>query len=272
MQNITIEDASNIMINIEEMYQELISNKTLDMSFKKVRNDHDQLLNYIDSIKNQNTINKILMNNQLKKKLTNINASMHQLSEISITKKYLSSNSIVNPFDGNWINKGFFSLLNGQVDRWEKAGAIKKDRRCNIAIVGGGALPQTQVYLYNKINCNIVSVERDNESAVLCRKVLNKFGYGHLEVVEEDGLYFDYSQFDIVIVATLVQNKNLIGKRIFDTSNAYFSPRTPLRLHQIWRESVVNENIENLGYTLIDLWEPNNSSVASLTFQKSKIR
>ena len=200
--------------------------------------------------------------------LMKLNLELHLQTEIDLAKSFLSSPRGTDPFSGSWINRGFFSLLEGQIQHWRSCGLVHQaDSR--IAVVGGGALPQTQIFLHKALGCPVISVDRDGESAELCDAILRRLGYEMLSVIHADGLTHHYAGFSTVVVATLVQGKNSIAGRVAETAaEAIYAPRTPMGNHQFWREPVDEGELERNGWRLLGSWGPEKSSVASLVFRR----
>ncbi|MFK4048175.1 Hypothetical protein RMHFA_05781 [Roseomonas mucosa] len=202
--------------------------------------------------------------------LMKLNLELHLQTEIDFAKSFLSSPGGTDPFSGSWINKGFFSLLEGQIQHWQSCGLVH-EAHSRIAVVGGGALPQTQIFLHKALGCPVISIDRDGESAELCDAILKRLGYAPLSVIHADGLTHHYAGFSTVVVATLVQGKDSIARRVAETSDeAIFAPRTPTGNHRFWREPVNEEELERQGWSLLGSWAPENSSVASLVFRRGR--
>lgn len=236
---------------------------------EKVRAAHDGIMAILDSVRRKRDIDRYLRHpgwQRMREELTLLNADVHLHTEIDLARRYVTSKSARDPFEGSWINKGFTALLAGQIARWRRKGLLRgRERR--IVIVGGGALPQTQVALHRALDAEVVSVDRDSRSVEACRAVLKKAGLGYLSVVESDGAAFDFSGTHLVVVATLVTGKHLVARRVAETSQrSFFAPRTPLRLHCMWRELLDERSICANGWRRVDFYAPLRSSVGTLLF------
>ena len=197
--------------------------------------------------------------------LKRFQARTHVNTEIMIAQAYLKKKgSATNPFIQSWINPGFQNILNNQLTRWKHSGILNNIR--NICIVGGGALPQTQVILHKLSGLQITSIDKDPSSCELCSRVLAKLKLSKsLKVVNEDGCKFNYQGFDMVILATLVPEKIEIAQQVFSSGKMYFSPRVPVGLHELWRNTITKIELEEIGWLLVDEWFPKHSSIGSLT-------
>jgi hypothetical protein len=242
---------------------------------QEARMAHDAIMHYLDICRPDADVAAILSHPKsvdLRRELIELNSAFHRETELSLARRYLSSKKEGDPFEGSWINKGFPSLLKDQVKGWKRVGLFDNNAdNPVIIVVGGGALPQTQVALARELRCNVFSVERDHESAEVCRHILQRIGLEHLKVFNVDGAEFDYTESYLVVVATLVEKKELVARQVANTnSEAVFAPRIPLRLHEMWREKIDERYLASCGWTLIDRFEPNESTVATLTLSRDK--
>lgn len=263
------------LMDLQELSQPLVSllqNPTLTPAAKQA---HDDVMIYLDRIRDESEISSLLAaasETPLREQLTEANALFHTLCEVDLAQRFILSNSS-DAFADSWINKGFPDLLRGQVKQWESCGLEPKREGFLVAVVGSGALPQTQVFLFKNLGCSVIAIERDPTSAGLCREVLDKLGHRQLGVVNCDGNQFDFAGVDVVVVATLVTGKEYIGQQVARTSIAsVFCPRVPVRLHSMWRESFTRVDIVATDWTLVNRFEPEDSSVASLMFVRRSTR
>jgi|GEM_PF-6852746 len=242
---------------------------SFDMQNSSARKLHDEIYTCLDEVDGW-TVNKILNDDQfgtLRDGLRLLNAQLHRATEIGLARRFLTRNSYVDPFEESWINGGFVDLLNAQIHQW-RAGGVQIDGS-RVAVVGGGALPQTQVFLRTQIDCEVLCIDSDPEAVELCSAVLKKLGLNQVDAVCCAGEAYDYKEVDFVVVATLVGPKTQIAAQILATAgaNLYFAPRSPVRLHQMWRNPADVESIQKFGWSLVSKLEPKNSSVCSLLFR-----
>lgn len=244
-----------------------------DMTVPCTRRIHDAILDCLDEASDCD-VRSILDSGELKdlrKDLLLLNSRFHSTTEKTLALHYLRSGNDCNPFDGSWINRGFTDLLTHQVAQWRAANIIDRIKEQLVVVVGGGALPQTQVWLYNQLKCEVLSVDFDEQSASLCEDVLKKLGHTHLKVHCAAGEDFDYTDASIVVVATLVANKLGIAKQVAATSNdSYFAPRIPVGMHAMWREPVDVGRMSQLGWEKTSELIPEGSSVGSLLFSPAR--
>ena len=241
-----------------------------DMRRPSVRSAHDGIVSILDradrTLRNDE-ITALLAKTDLRERLIQLNARLHSVTEIAFARSAISGPADRDPFEGSWINRGFTDLLIGQVAQWRRCGSLEA-RRQRIAIVGGGALPQTQVFLARALGCDTVSVERDPEAAELSRKMLAWTGVRNAQVEVADGSDFDFGGCTIVAVATLVRQKSVISRQVAMTApQATFAPRNAVGAHAMWRETIDEESVLSQGWRLSDAWVPAGSTVASHTYR-----
>jgi hypothetical protein len=254
-------------------YEVLTNAKNLVIVSGPAREAHDRLLACFSAPRSELEITAILSSVDVQRilpTLRHLNAQAHRDTEEYLAQRYLTCAGQADPFKDSWINTGFTALLAGQVARWRAARIITDEEAKPIVMVGGGALPQTQVFLHRETGRSVVAIERDVTAATLAGEVLRKAGYNQrLSVVAEDGADYDYQSCSIVVVATLVASKLDIAARVALTCpTAFLSPRTPVGLHCLWREPLSVQEFGKLGWMLVDKWAPNGSSVAALTFKQ----
>ncbi|MDZ7865645.1 MAG: hypothetical protein U5N23_23060 [Acidovorax sp.] len=264
--------ARSTLVELETLLQEASHFSALSMVNERVRNVHDRILLCLDaaSIEDTDAILGCADAISLRDSLIALNAEMHQKTEIALAQRFLASDNQEDPFEGSWVNKGFSRLLHMQLENWKASNNLSKIMSGAVVIVGGGALPQTQVFLHKQLGCKVISVDCHAESAELCRKILKKTGFSHLEVFNEDGCQFDYTGASMIVVATLVQKKAQISARVAETApDAFFAPRMPLGLHAMWRELVPSTDFAKWGWQLLDMCAPPDSSVGSMLFVRN---
>jgi hypothetical protein len=262
-----------MLAELHRLSQVLQSSAHPTMLNGEIRSAHDAVLSLLDEVRSKREIDELLNDatwRQLRVELTRLNAEIHRLTEIDLARRYITSIDVRDPFEGSWINKGFSALLARQVRRWRAKGLFRCEQSGPIVIVGGGALPQTQVFLSRALRCDVISVERDAESAEMCREVLRRVGCGHLDVVQADGVHYDYVSAYLVVVATLVAERDEIARRVALTSaDAFFAPRTPVGLHSMWRKPLDERAVRSAGWCQLDYYAPKGSSVAAMLFQRA---
>ncbi|VVN84761.1 hypothetical protein PS720_01381 [Pseudomonas fluorescens] len=264
-----------IISELKSLAHEALEVGILDMQDNKVRYLHDKILMCLDSASHSDAISIMQSDEvqELRSTLIRLNADLHKTTEIALAQRFLSEDDSGDPFVDSWINKGFTNLLNSQIDQWQDASILDDVKKGPIVVVGGGALPQTQVFLHRSLGCEVISVDIDEQSATLCTEVLRKMGLTHTSVICADAKSFNFERASIVVVATLVRQKAEIAAQVAKTApDAYFAPRTPVKLHAMWRELVCVEELSAKGWQSISVLTPPESSVASMLFSYSATR
>lgn len=244
---------------------------TASFTSPDVRSAHDRIVEILND--DQELCEPSLLSNRaisaIKSRLLRANESVHIRSEIEYVETALHQAG--DPFEGSWINPGFYELLNAQVGRWHSLKVLPDDDLRPIVVVGGGALPQSQVVLHRQTGRSIVSIERDRESADACRRMIEHLGHtASLTVVQEDGCGFDYHCASMVVVAAMVGDKKAIARRVRESGhNTHLNIRTPVGSHSLWRTPIDTHTLVSLGWKPIDFLAPAASAVAAFTCSAS---
>lgn len=253
--------------NIIFEYEKITASKERSLLVPSVRQAYydlcDLLSISLDDLQIQQLISKLPILSDLKK----VHAEIHQATENEIASRYLLG-QITNIFTDDWHDIGLSVILRRQAQQWENMGVNTHKEGFKIAMVGGGAVPQTQITLSEIMDCEVTNIDIDPLAVDLCREVLAKMDRSDLPVIEADGLIVDYSPYDLVIIATLVPDKNRIAQRVYETSSAVLNVRGPKGLHKLWRTAPDIHGIETQGYQLQDHWQPAACNIESYTFSK----
>src|SRR5215472_17582702 len=127
----------------------------------EIRGAHDRIIQILDYYSTTYTLNDFLRIPgvpRLRERLLEANVKVHMRSEVESAAVAISKDG--DPFDSSWINPGFYELLLGQVERWRLLGIPKSGDRRPLVIVGGGALPQSQVLLHRQTGRAIISLDK----------------------------------------------------------------------------------------------------------------
>lgn len=99
---------------------------------------------------------------------------------------------------------------------------IKEAKRFNftnatsILHIGSGAYPITAIILADLFNAHIVTIDKNPIVLRIARNVIRKKGLeDKVEVINGDGLYFDVSKFDVIIISSCSVPKEEILTHIF---------------------------------------------------------
>lgn len=239
----------------------------LDMTKPKTKRIHDEIIaaitDYGMAIRRQEESGSPLYFD-MQLRLTALNAEAHRITECAIAETFLAKSSSKDPFEDSWINPGFRDLLAGQCERWRRTDRFQHLKR--IVVVGGGALPQTQIALHMELDVEVVSVEIDELSSKRCNQVLSRLGLSSLRCHHGSGDDYQYDNGDLIVIATLVPYKHLIADQVAMTApKATLSPRVPQGPHSIWRQPLDLHYLQKKGWIVLDRWAPIAASVASYT-------
>ena len=168
-------------------------------------------------------------------KLIALNSRLHCESEKEIAVSLVTGYRDYK--DANlWITDGFRMTISSVMEVIETSELLTEPYR--VCVVGGGAFPQSHILISQNTQATVTTIERDVESANLCREVLKKYNLNNANVICIEGEKANYSSYDVVIVATLVENKAAIFERLISSHfSGILVMRRPCRLHSLWREN-----------------------------------
>ncbi|MBB1485796.1 nicotianamine synthase family protein [Oceanospirillum sediminis] len=214
-----------------------------------VKKIYDEFVELLSTPMTEADVQSIAEQITFRKDLTRLHGELHLRSEKKVAEDYLEGR-IDDLFQDTWFDKHLPVLLKSQVEHWERLGFDFSQRDKKLAMIGGGALPQSQIHFTIYSGAPVTCIDRDDEVVSLVRQVLNKMKQGDLPVIQAEGNQADYSEFDLVTVAAMVEDKASVLKQIRATSDAWVCVRNPLLLHQLVREPIHQQDAETLGFRL----------------------
>ncbi len=199
--------------------------------------------------------------------LTELNAEIHKAAEIQQAELLTTQDYSTSSIKSYWKTPGLLEVLEAETIAWKDAGLLEKTRR--LVVVGGGAVPQSQLFYFDKLNLPVACVEIDQHAASLCESLLKSLGKEFLPVFNCDGGEFSYEENDLVVVALLVPEKFEVARQVAScTSASTLTLRLPVGLHEFWFEGTALADIASLGWRKVTEHCPPNSTIASITFVK----
>jgi len=201
----------------------------------------------------------------LQSRLRVANEEVHIRSELEDVRRSIRDGQ--DPFERSFVNPGFRALMDGQVNRWLSLGFLDKDDSRPIVVVGGGALPISQIFFYRQTGMRVISVERRQDCAEAARALIDHLGYtASLEVVAADGCEYDYRSASLIVVAAMVSEKLGVAARVLQTSpESALTMRTPFALHSLCRTPINETDLKAVGWRVEDSWFPDQGAVGALT-------
>ncbi|GAB4140546.1 MAG: hypothetical protein Fur0024_1910 [Patescibacteria group bacterium] len=112
----------------------------------------------------------------------------------------------------------------------------------NIVLVGSGPMPHTLIFVNENTKAdNILGIDNNPEAVYIASEILKALDLPKIQVLREDGIKFNYSNYDLIFVSDFVSPKSKIIDRIVETSkdSVQIIARTPTRLGNLF-----NENLE----------------------------
>jgi hypothetical protein len=161
-------------------------------------------------------------------------------------------------------------LVNGEIRAMPKA-AFTKDAK--IAFVGSGPLPLTALILHQKTGLKITCVDNDPAACALSRELLQKAGIGGIDVVCAAGAEFDYKDYPVVFIASLVPHKDKVVEKIRAAkTEAWIGLRSAERLHILLYDPVDEATLRAAGCTFSSRTRHDNKTINTTLFYKSDAR
>lgn len=128
----------------------------------------------------------------------------------------------------------------------------------NIAFVGSGALPLTAILFHQKTGLPVTCIDRDPAACRNAEQLLDRVGLSSGISVEcAEGQRYDYGRHDVVLIASLVPDKDSVLSRIHDTGKeCLVGMRSVEHLHVLLYKPVTNiveaDNRRYVGKTEYD--------------------
>ncbi len=133
-----------------------------------------------------------------------------------------------------WDN--YKELIKTEINELKK---VKNDIQ-SFAFVGTGPLPLSPLLLQRELGAKMTCLDIDEQAHSLGWRIIQELdNEGNSEYILNDGALHDYTEFDLVWIASLVPNKEEILERIFQTNpGATVAIRSVDGIHQLLYEPV----------------------------------
>jgi len=89
-----------------------------------------------------------------------------------------------------------------------------RNGRGGVVFVGGGPLPLSAILHHMQTGGPVVCVDRDAEACESARRLISKLGLSAITALHADGAGFDYGGFSTISIASLVEEKTAVSRRI----------------------------------------------------------
>ena len=144
----------------------------------------------------------------------------------------------------------------------------------SLAFVGGGPLPLSAVLLHAATKLRVACVDADSGACSLAQALLRKAGLTGIEVRCAAGADHEYAPHPVVLVASLVQDKAQVMRRIRATRpEAVVGLRSAEGLCTLLYEPVDEAQIEALGCGYLGRTAPNPRAInTTLLYEASPLR
>lgn len=210
---------------------------------------YDELVDVFSTPLTEEETQSVIEQFPFQKQLTRMHGLLHLASEKKVARAFLAGER-KSLFEDTWFDKHLPDVIAAQVQHWKTLGLRFRQDNPKIAMLGGGALPQSQIFFSDYTGIPVTCIDRDEEAAELANGILRKLEFNGLEVVLASGDEADYKEFDIVVMAE-IEDKVKAVRRIRETSEAVICIRNPFRLSRIAREAITSRDVEQEGYQLM---------------------
>lgn len=129
------------------------------------------------------------------------------------------------------------------------------------AFVGTGPLPLSPLLIQKELNTHMTCIDYDQQAYELGNALIEKVHKNdllQLRYVKQDGVLHNYRRYDLVWIASLVENKEEVLKQIYKTNpHSLVAIRSADGVHQLLYEQVDAEKFEKVvckevGRTIAD--------------------
>lgn len=120
-----------------------------------------------------------------------------------------------------WYRRNYELLVRQEIDGMAAMGLLEGVLADNrpLCFVGSGPLPLTVIDFYLQTGKSCVCIEKSPEAAALSRRLLAAIGLGDkIKVEQVDGANVDYGRFAMVMIASLVQNREEVLDSVRQTA------------------------------------------------------
>jgi hypothetical protein len=147
---------------------------------------------------------------------------------------------------------------------------IERQRLSSIAFIGSGPLPLSAILLQQQTGKPVVCLDINTAAYDVGKKLIEKYSLQHsLKYVLADGASYDYDDYDLVWIASLVPNKEEVVKRIYKTNpNAMIAIRSVDGIYQLLYEPVDATVFQNVFCEEIGRTKANSAIINSTIFYR----
>ncbi|ABR55090.1 conserved hypothetical protein [Methanococcus vannielii SB] len=95
----------------------------------------------------------------------------------------------------------------------ELANITSKDK---VLVIGSGSIPFTAIHVSKLTGANVTAVDIDKEAVEKSKSCIKKYNFNNITVLNENGLNVDCNNYDVIIIALQVFEKEEILSKIID--------------------------------------------------------
>lgn len=135
-----------------------------------------------------------------------------------------------------WYYKQYKQIVKNENDLIEK----NCPEAQNVAFIGSGPLPMSAIILNKLKNRNIDLIDRDNNAIDCSKKICSKL-CATCKLHCDSAINIDYKKYDLVFVASMVQDKISLFDKLYDDGVKYIIVRDAEKFSKIFYDKLENE-------------------------------
>lgn len=137
----------------------------------------------------------------------------------------------------------------------------------NVAFIGSGPLPMSAIILNNRKNINIDLIDRDNLAIERSKKICEKL-CSSCHLFCESAINIDYKKYDLVFVASMVEDKIALFNKLYNDDVKYIIVRDAEKFSEIFYHKLEPKLFEK--YAIKDFIKGDDLTVNSSYLLKRK--
>jgi protein-L-isoaspartate O-methyltransferase len=134
-----------------------------------------------------------------------------------------------------WYWRNYCDLVDVELEELERHGFGEDS---SVVFVGAGPLPLSAIIMHQRTGCRVTCVDVSPEACAKSRQLIEKLGLDDvIDVVESNGMGFDYAGYDLAFVAAMVPEKErVIAKASDDNPECLIAVRSAEGVHEVLYE------------------------------------
>ncbi len=161
----------------------------------------------------------------------------------------------------------YINLVSEELSMLRRLTELDQADRTTVVFVGSGPMPLSPILLHLLGRVEVICLEIDPAAYRASRALLERMELANkVRVLLVDGAAFDYSAYNQVFVASLVDNKAAVLERIRLTSPAPLAAvRTAAGIKQVMYEAIDESELMERGWRMLSCTSPDDTLVMNST-------